>query len=54
MFYILCFNFINKIVTVNKESLRFYYIFLLKIFVVPCLVVDEICSTHLEAQFESK
>jgi hypothetical protein len=54
MFYILCLNIINKIVTVNKESLRFDCIFLLKIFVVTCLMEDEICNTHVEAQFESK
>jgi hypothetical protein len=40
IFYILRFNTINKIVPVNKEPLRFYYTFLLKVFVVTCLMVD--------------
>ena len=36
IFYIIYFNII-KTVTVNKGPLRFYYIFLYKIFVLTCL-----------------
>jgi len=52
IFHILSFKVI-KIVTVNKGPFRFYYFFLYKIFVLPCLMMAsvqaETCSTHVQA-----
>jgi hypothetical protein len=45
-------------VTVNRKSLRFYYIFLYESFVLAFLMMiyvqAETCITHVNVQFESK